>query len=108
MFPQDVPNEVWGQLEKAVFPQRAEGCPVHTELLEVHTLQAELVDSPHHPVPNVGLCPLPGICGERSYGVPADQGLNSFLSLGDYTKAPTFTETFSDSRNEEGLMEYLL
>lgn len=61
MLPQDVSNEVWSQLEKAVFPQRTEGCSVHTELLEIHTFQAELIDSPHHPVPNMGLCPLPGI-----------------------------------------------
>lgn len=77
MLPQDVPNEVWSQLEKAVFPQRTEGCSVHTELLEIHTFQAELIDSPHHPVPNMGLCPLPGIWGKRANQVPADQALNS-------------------------------
>lgn len=61
MFPQDVPDEVRGQLEKAVFPQCTESRSVHTELLEVHTLQAELVHSPHHPVPNMGFRPLPGV-----------------------------------------------
>lgn len=61
MLPQDVPNEVWGQLKKAVFSQCTERGSVHTELLEVHTLQAELIHSPHHPIPNVGFCPLPGV-----------------------------------------------
>lgn len=61
MLPQDVPNEVWGQLEKAVLPECTEGRSIHTELLEVHTFQAELIHSPHHPVPNMGFCPLPGV-----------------------------------------------
>lgn len=61
MFPQDVPNEVWGQLEKAVLPECTESCSIHTELLEVHTFQAELIHGPHHPVPNMGFCPLPGV-----------------------------------------------
>lgn len=51
-----------GASSKAVFPS----APAHTELLEVHTLQAELIDSPYHPVPNVGLLSTAvGSCGDQ-------------------------------------------
>lgn len=61
MLPQDIPNKVWSQLEEAFFTQGTQCCSTHAELLEVHTFQAELIHSPHHPVPDVGFCPLPGV-----------------------------------------------
>lgn len=92
MFPQDVPNEVRGQLEEAVFAQRTERGSVHAELLEVHALQAELVHSPHHPVPHVGLCPLPGVCGERAQEDPARQAPSSSPGLGEDTEEASLAE----------------
>lgn len=66
MLPQDVPDKVWSQLQEALFTQGTQCRSIHTELLEVHTFQTELIDSPHHPIPNMGFCPLPGVWEERS------------------------------------------
>ena len=61
MFPEDVAHKVGGQVQEALLAQSAQDGPVHTELVVVHVLQAELVHRPRQPLCNMAVCPLSGI-----------------------------------------------